>query len=94
MLQRTKGNSLFLAHMVVNALKHRPPLGLFEQIAVTRGGEHRGTIDLKHNGIVPIVDLARNYALAGGLDAVNTWRPAGRLGPERRSQRAGRARPG
>ena len=72
MLQRTKGNSLFLAHMVVNALKHRPPLGLFGQIAVTRGGEHRGTIDLKHNGIVPIVDLARNYALAGGLDAVNT----------------------
>lgn len=71
-LQRTRGNSLFLAHMVGNALKHRPPLGLFGNIAVIRGGENAGTIDLKHSGIVPIVDLARVYALAGGLEAVNT----------------------
>ena len=71
-LDETRGNTLFLAHMVGNALKHRPPLGLFGQISPTRGGEHSGTIDLKHTGIVPIVDLARVYALAGGLDAVNT----------------------
>jgi hypothetical protein len=37
-----------------------------------RSGEHAGTVDLKHTGIVPIVDLARVYALAGGHDAVNT----------------------
>ena len=71
-LQRTRGNSLFLAHMVGNALKHRPPLGLFGSIARIRGGENAGTIDLKHSGIVPIVDLARVYALAGGIAAVNT----------------------
>ena len=71
-LQRTKGNSLFLAHMVGNALKHRPPLGLFGTISRIRGGENAGTIDLKHSGIVPIVDLARVYALAGGVAAVNT----------------------
>ncbi len=71
-LQRTKGNSLFLAHMVGNALKHRPPLGLFGTITRIRGGENAGTIDLKHSGIVPIVDLARVYALAGGVAAVNT----------------------
>ncbi|WP_421564638.1 putative nucleotidyltransferase substrate binding domain-containing protein [Paracidovorax sp. MALMAid1276] len=71
-LQRTRGNSLFLALMVGNALKHRPPLGLFGTITRIRGGENAGTIDLKHNGIVPIVDLARIYALAGGLAAVNT----------------------
>lgn len=68
----TKGNSLFLAHMVGNALKHRPPLGLFGNISPIRGKEHPGTVDLKHAGIVPIVDLARVYALAGGLEAVNT----------------------
>ena len=43
-LQRTRGNSLFLAHMVGNALKHRPPLGLFGTISRIRGrsssGEH------------------------------------------------------
>ena len=71
-LQRTKGNSLFLAHMVGNALKHRPPLGLFGTISRIRGGDNAGTIDLKHSGIVPIVDLARVYALAGGMAAVNT----------------------
>ena len=71
-LERTRGNSLFLAHMVGNALKHRPPLGLFGAITRIRGGEHAGTIDLKHSGIVPIVDLARLFALAGGGAAVNT----------------------
>jgi CBS domain-containing protein len=71
-LSETRGNTLFLAHMVGNALKHRPPLGLFGQITPMRGGEHSGCIDLKHTGIVPIVDLARVYALAGGLEAVNS----------------------
>ena len=71
-LQRTRGNSLFLAHMVGIALQHRPPLGLFGNLARIRGGEHAGTIDLKHTGVVPIVDLARLFALAGGAPAVNT----------------------
>lgn len=72
LLARTRGNGLFLAHMVGNALLHRPPLGLFGGIAPVRGGEHPGTIDLKHKGTVPIVDLARLYALAGGIPQVNT----------------------
>jgi CBS domain-containing protein len=71
-VQHTKGNSLFLAHMVSNALKHRPPLGMFGQITLARGGEHPHTIDLKHTGIVPIVDLARVYALAAGVTVANT----------------------
>ncbi|MDO8718799.1 MAG: putative nucleotidyltransferase substrate binding domain-containing protein [Polaromonas sp.] len=72
-LQRTKGNSLFLAYMVSNALKHRPPLGLFGNLSLIRGGDNARTIDLKHSGIVPIVDLARVYALASGEPAVNTY---------------------
>jgi len=71
-VQHTKGNSLFLAHMVSNALKHRPPLGMFGQITLSRGGDHPHTIDLKHTGIVPIVDLARVYALAAGVTVANT----------------------
>jgi CBS domain-containing protein len=71
-LQRTQGNRIFLAYMVSNALGHTPPLGMFGQISTARSGEHRGRIDLKHNGIVPVVDLARVYALAGGHPAVNT----------------------
>jgi CBS domain-containing protein len=71
-LQRTRGNSLFLAHMVGNALQRQPPLGLFGGLSPQRSGEHKGTLDLKHLGIVPIVDLARIYALAAGHAAVNT----------------------
>lgn len=71
-VQHTKGNSLFLAHMVSNALKHRPPLGLFGQITLSKGGDNPHTIDLKHTGIVPIVDLARVYALAAGVTVANT----------------------
>jgi len=71
-LKRTKGNSIFLAYMVGNALSHTPPLGMFKGISTIRSGEHKGKIDLKHTGVVPIVDLARVYALAGGDSAVNT----------------------
>jgi CBS domain-containing protein len=71
-LRRAKGNGIFLAYMVGNALTHQPPLNMFGKISSARKGEHRGTIDLKHQGIVPIVDLARVYALAGGHPQVNT----------------------
>lgn len=71
-LRQTRGNTIFLAHMVGNALNHQPPLGVFKGLTTIRTGEHKGTIDLKHSGIVPIVDLARIYALAGGDAAVNT----------------------
>ena len=71
-LQHTRDRSLFLAHMVANALKHRPPLTMFGGISTVRHGELRDAVDLKHHGIVPIVDLARIHALAGGHAAVNT----------------------
>lgn len=73
MLSMTQGKRIFLAYMVGNALTHTPPLGLFRTISTIRSGEHRGTIDFKHSGIVPVVDLARVYALAGGHDAINTY---------------------
>jgi len=45
---------------------------MFGSISLTKGGEHPNTIDLKHSGIVPIVDLARVYALAAGVSVANT----------------------
>ena len=65
-------NSIFVAHMVSNSLKHNPPLGLFRGFATVRSGEHKNTIDLKHNGVVPVVDLGRIYALKGQLPQANT----------------------
>lgn len=65
-------NSIFVAHMVANSLKHVPPLGLIRGFATVRSGEHKNTIDLKHNGVVPVTDLGRVYALIGRDAAVNT----------------------
>lgn len=65
-------NSIFRAHMAANSLKHTPPLGLFRGFALIKSGDHKDTVDLKHNGVVPIVDLARMYALEGAINIVNT----------------------
>jgi CBS domain-containing protein len=71
-LADTRGNAIFLAHMAGNALSRTPPLGMFGRLNSQRNAEHPGTLNMKHHGLVPIVDLARVYALAGGIEAVNT----------------------
>lgn len=70
-LARARKNSIFIAHLLSNALTHTPPLGFFGTLAL-EGGEHRGTINLKQNGVVPVVDIARVYALEAEIAEVNT----------------------
>ena len=71
-LKAAAGNSIFVAHMISNALKHTPPLGLLRGLATIRSGDHRNTLDMKHAGVVPVVDLGRIYALQGQLPQVGT----------------------
>ncbi len=71
-LAAARPNSIFVAHMIANSLKHRPPLGLIGGFATIRSGEHRNQIDMKMNGVVPVADLGRVYALQAGLAPVNT----------------------
>lgn len=71
-LEQSSQNSIFVAHMIGNSLKHAPPLGLLRGFATIRSGDHRNQIDMKHNGVVPVVDLGRVYALMGRLTAINT----------------------
>jgi len=71
-LELAARNSIFVAHMVSNSLKHTPPLGLLRGFATVRSGEHKNHIDLKMNGVIPVVDLGRIYALRGQLDSANT----------------------
>jgi CBS domain-containing protein len=72
LLKKTIQSSLFIAHLSKNALSLRPPLGFFRDFVLKQNGKHKDTLDLKHNGIAPIVDLARIYALSQGITAVNT----------------------
>ena len=71
-LQQCKSNTIFLTHLVANALHNRPPLGFFRQFVLIHDGKHDDTLDIKHHGIIPIVDLARVYALSAGLTPINT----------------------
>jgi CBS domain-containing protein len=54
------------------ALSHRPPTGFLRGLVVEHGGEHRGRLDLKHGGLLPIVDLARWAAMAAGVTSATT----------------------
>ncbi len=71
-LEMASKNSIFVAHMISNSLKHQPPLGLLRGFATIRSGEYRNHIDMKMGGVIPVVDLGRVYALKGRLAEVNT----------------------
>ncbi|SDF92495.1 DUF294 nucleotidyltransferase-like domain-containing protein [Rhodobacter capsulatus] len=71
-LRLASQSPIFIAHLLSNALKHTPPLGLLRGFATIRSGEHRNHIDLKMNGVVPVIDLARVQALRGRLGLANT----------------------
>jgi len=72
--ESAKGNELFLALMAKNAMTWQPPLGVFRQFVVERGGEHNHELDLKHRGIMPIVEIARIRSLAAGAVRIGTRR--------------------
>ena len=71
-LRQCRSNSIFLAHLTANALHYRPPLGFFRQLVLIHDGEHDDSLDIKHRGVIPIVDMVRVHALAAGLSAANT----------------------
>ena len=71
-LKKTRGNTIFLAYMTANALQFHPPLGIFKQFVLEKGGAEEKALNMKKRGIVPITDLARVYALSAGVNALNT----------------------
>ncbi|HEX4035571.1 MAG TPA: putative nucleotidyltransferase substrate binding domain-containing protein [Solirubrobacteraceae bacterium] len=54
------------------SLSYRPPTGFLRGLVVEHSGERRGQLDLKHGGIVPIVDLARWAAMSAGVTCTST----------------------
>jgi CBS domain-containing protein len=66
------GNPALLRLLARFALSHRPPTGFLRGLVVEHGGEHRGRLDLKHGGVIPIVDLARWAGMAAGVTSAST----------------------
>ncbi|MGH2869881.1 MAG: putative nucleotidyltransferase substrate binding domain-containing protein [Solirubrobacteraceae bacterium] len=54
------------------ALSHRPPTGFLRGIVVEHSGSHRGRLDLKRGGLLPIIDLARWAGIAAGVTSAST----------------------
>lgn len=57
-------NSVFLATLTRSALVTKPPLGFFRHFLLESSGEHKHQLDLKHQGLALINDLARLYGLS------------------------------
>ena len=49
------------------AVSVRPPTGFLRGLVVEHSGEHRGRLDLKQGGVVPIIGLARWGAISAGV---------------------------
>ncbi|MFV0457803.1 MAG: DUF294 nucleotidyltransferase-like domain-containing protein [Actinomycetales bacterium] len=71
-LATTPQATAFLVHLAKHAVQRRPPLGVFRGFVLEHEGEHSDTLDLKHDGVAIVVELARVYALSLGLSPVNT----------------------
>jgi CBS domain-containing protein len=65
-------NPALLRMLARFALSHRPPTGFLRGLVVEHSGEHRGRLDLKHGGMLPIVDLARWAGMAAGVTSAST----------------------
>lgn len=52
--------------MLSLALAHKPPVGLLRDFVLERSGEHRGRLDIKHGGLLPVTSIARYASLAAG----------------------------
>lgn len=71
-LAQTGQHSAFIAQIAANALQFSPPLGLFRNFVLEKGGAEEKALSLKQRGVTPVTDFARTYALAGGIATLNT----------------------
>ena len=71
-LRGASESTALLALLARMALARRPPTGFLRGLVVEDSGEHRGTLDLKSGGLMPIVSLARWAGMAAGVTSAST----------------------
>ena len=62
----------FLRDMAETAVLHQTPLGFFKRLVVEKSGEHKNKLNLKLNGLTPLVDAIRTLALEQGIFETHT----------------------
>ena len=68
----TENRAILLRWMLRLALAAKPPTGFRRDIVVEHSGENRGTLDIKHGGLLPVVDIARYAGLKAGVTVTST----------------------
>jgi CBS domain-containing protein len=53
----------FIRDMAETAVLHETPLGFFKRLVVEKSGEHKNQLNLKVNGLTPLVDAVRTLSL-------------------------------
>jgi CBS domain-containing protein len=71
-LWQARGHPDLLRLLARFALQFRPPTGFLRDFVVEHSGERRGQLDIKHGGMIPIVDLARWAGMAAGVASCST----------------------
>lgn len=65
-------NKNFLAILINDATSVSPPLGIFNNLVLEKGGENSNTLNIKKYAITLVVDLARIYGISVGCTSTNT----------------------
>jgi CBS domain-containing protein len=72
LVEEARGRHSLEDWMLRLALAANPPTGFIRNIVVSASGKRHQALDIKHGGLLPIVDLARYVALKGGIQANHT----------------------
>ncbi|WP_432454651.1 MULTISPECIES: DUF294 nucleotidyltransferase-like domain-containing protein [unclassified Agarivorans] len=62
----------FIPALVKDAVDTQPPLGIFNNLVLEKGGEHSNTLNIKKFALNLIIDLARIFSLAAGGSLTGT----------------------
>ena len=72
LIRRARHVKGLMESIAADTLMVKPPLGLFKDFVVEKGGEHRDELDLYKRGIKPLADCARIYGLEKGINRRST----------------------
>ncbi len=70
---------LFISYMLMDAIRFKPPIGLFSRIITEREGPASGRLDIKKGGIFPITQGVRALALKNRIEETSTLERIDRL---------------
>lgn len=71
-LASAHGSRRLHTHLAALATFREPPVGFFRGFVLERSGEYAHTLDIKRGGTAAVVQMARLYAIAAGVDEVDT----------------------